>query len=91
VKKFFELGATLAVTSNRSTLRRYIYYLLVTADVAPGSLIFPTMMMEVIVPPKPLFLQEPHGVISQKMAFFNSIIVAYAEWRVQRCAASLTK
>jgi hypothetical protein len=44
VKRISELG-TIAVTSNRSTLRRYS-------------------------PSKRRFLQEPHGITSQKTAFF---------------------
>jgi hypothetical protein len=43
VTRIGELGTTLAVTSNRRTLRKI---------------------------PKRRFLQEPHGVASQKMAFF---------------------
>jgi hypothetical protein len=44
--------------------------LLVTANNVPSSPILVTLMMEVCVPPKRRFLQEPHGVTSQKMAFF---------------------
>jgi hypothetical protein len=40
--------------------------LLVTANV-PSSLIVSILMMEV----KRRFLQEPHGITSQKMAFFK--------------------
>jgi hypothetical protein len=45
--------------------------LLVTANIVPNSLILSTLMMEVF-PPKCQFLQEPHGVTSQKTAFFNT-------------------
>jgi hypothetical protein len=78
VTRFGELG-TLAVTSNRRTLRRTIQNivflrslrrLLVTANV-PTSPNLVTLMMEArYVPPKRLFLQEPHGVTSQKTPFF---------------------
>jgi hypothetical protein len=44
--------------------------LLVTADVAPSSVIVIALIMETIVPPKCQFLQEPHGITSQKTAFF---------------------
>jgi hypothetical protein len=48
-----ELGTTLAITSNRSTLRRNNYVssvlrLLVTADVVPSSPILVTPMIEAI-------------------------------------------
>jgi hypothetical protein len=49
-----ELGTTLAVTSNRSTLRRNAYHLDYGSDTFP---------------PKLWSLQEPHGVTSQKTAF----------------------
>jgi hypothetical protein len=44
--------------------------LLVTASVVPSSPILVTLMQEALVPPKRLFLQEPHGVTSQKAPFF---------------------
>jgi hypothetical protein len=34
------------------------------------STILVTLMMEVIIPPKHRFLQEPHGITSQKTKFF---------------------
>jgi hypothetical protein len=43
---------------------------LVTANVFPRSPNLVTLMMHRYVPPKHRFLQEPHGVTSQKMAFF---------------------
>jgi hypothetical protein len=51
VRKMDELGTTLAVTNNRSTLR--------------------------YVPPKRWFLQEPHGDISQKKAFFKRVLIGF--------------
>jgi hypothetical protein len=65
------------VTSNRCTLRRKTIHLvflrsvrrlLVAACVVPSSPIFVTLMKE--VPPKRRFLQEPHGVTTQKTPFF---------------------
>jgi hypothetical protein len=58
VKIINELGTTLAV------LR-----LLVIANVS-SSPILVTLMMEGYSPPKRRFLQEPHGVTSQKTEFF---------------------
>jgi hypothetical protein len=49
VTRIGELGTTLAVTSNRGTLRKE---------------------NQVLVPPKRRFLQEPHGVTSQKTPSF---------------------
>jgi hypothetical protein len=43
----------------------------VTANVVPSSLIIFTLRWGRHVLPKPRFLQEPHGVKSQKMAFFS--------------------
>jgi hypothetical protein len=40
------------------------------ANVVPSSPILVTLMMERYVPPKRNFLQEAHGVASQKTAFF---------------------
>jgi hypothetical protein len=63
VTRISELGTTIAVTS----LRR----LLVTANVVPSSPILFTLMMPGYVPPKRRYLQEPHGVTSQKTPFFT--------------------
>jgi hypothetical protein len=78
VTRIGELGITLAVTSNRRTLRknphlvflRSVRRLLVTANVIPSSPILVTLMMESYVPPKRRFLQEPHGITSRKTPFF---------------------
>jgi hypothetical protein len=48
---------------------RSVRWLLVTVNV-PCSPILVTLMMEALSPPKRRQLQEPHGVTSQKMAFF---------------------
>jgi hypothetical protein len=58
VTRIGELGTTHAATSNRRTLRRNTWYIGVT------------LMKEAPVPPKRRFLQEPHGVTSQKTPFF---------------------
>jgi hypothetical protein len=42
----------------------------VTADVVPSLSIFVTVMMEVMHYWKRRFSQKPHGVTSQKTAFF---------------------
>jgi hypothetical protein len=62
VTRIGELG-TLTVTSN-------LHRLLVTANV-PSSPILVTLMMEALSSPKRRFLQEPHGVTSQKTPFFT--------------------
>jgi hypothetical protein len=46
-----------------------------TANVVPSPPILVTLMMERYVSPKHLSLQEPHGVTSQKTAFFVLIAV----------------
>jgi hypothetical protein len=46
VTRIGEVGTTLAVTSNRRTLRRKVRRLLVTASVVPSSPILVTLMME---------------------------------------------
>jgi hypothetical protein len=49
---------------------RSVRRLLVAANVVPSSPILVTLMTERQVPPKSWFLQEPHGVTSQKAPFF---------------------
>jgi hypothetical protein len=49
---------------------RNVPRLLVIANVVLSSPIFVTQMMEELRPLKRLLLQEPHGVASQKTAFF---------------------
>jgi hypothetical protein len=55
-----ELGTTLALTSYRRTLR-----LLINGSVIPSSPIIVTLMKEALRS-SDRFLQEPHGVTSQK-------------------------
>jgi hypothetical protein len=64
VTRIGELGTTLLVFL-RSACR-----LLVTARVVPSSPILVTLMKEALSSPKRQFLQESHGVTSQKTAFF---------------------
>jgi hypothetical protein len=49
---------------------RSVRRLLVAACVVPSSPIFVTLMKEAPVPSKRRFLQEPHGVRTQKTPFF---------------------
>jgi hypothetical protein len=59
VTRIAELGRTSAVSSNRRT-----------ANIVPSSLILVTLIMEALRSSKSLFLQEPHGLTSQKTTFF---------------------
>jgi hypothetical protein len=65
VTRISELGTKLVVTSNRRTLRRNtecsVRRLLVRASVVNSSQTFVTLMKKAL-----RFLQEPHGVTSQK-------------------------
>jgi hypothetical protein len=49
---------------------RSMHQLLVTANVVPISPILVTLMMEALSSSATWFLQEPHGVLPQKGAFF---------------------
>jgi phospholipid N-methyltransferase len=49
---------------------RSVLRLLVTGNVVPSSPILVTLMMEAIHFSETWYLQDPHGVISQKTAFF---------------------
>jgi hypothetical protein len=76
-----ELETTLAVTSNRRTLRRNTKWclvflrsvrrLLITASVVPSSPILITLIKEALSSSETSVLQEPHGVTSQKTPFFT--------------------
>jgi hypothetical protein len=63
VARIGELGTTLTVTSNRSTLVR------LTLLLAHRFLLH--WRWRRYVPPKPRFLQEPNGLTSQKTPFFS--------------------
>jgi hypothetical protein len=49
--------------------------LLVIVNAVPTSLILFTLMMEPILSSERRFLQGPHGVTSQKKAFFNNFYI----------------
>jgi hypothetical protein len=53
----------------------FVLQLVVTANVLPSSLTLFTLIMEVILFLKCWFLQEPHSVTFQKIAFFIVTIV----------------
>jgi hypothetical protein len=55
---------------NTLVFLRSVRQLLVKANVVPSSPILVALIMEAISSPKRRFLQEPHGVTSQKMPFF---------------------
>jgi hypothetical protein len=80
VTKIGALGTTQAATSNRRTLRRNTKSLgisskrtrlLVAACVVPSAPIFVTLMKEAPGSSETWFLQEPHGVTTQKTPFFK--------------------
>jgi hypothetical protein len=48
---------------------------LVTASIVTSSPILVTLMKEAPVPPKRRFLQEPHGITSQKTPFLTVELV----------------
>jgi hypothetical protein len=71
VKRIGKLG-TLAITNNRSTLRvflRSVLRLLVMANV-PSLPILVTLKMKALRSSEISVLKEPHGVTSQKTAFY---------------------
>jgi hypothetical protein len=65
---------------------------LVTANIVHSSPILVTLMMEVYISPKHRFLQEPHGIASQKMAFFMPLAGCHEHVNVdtldRNCAAT---
>jgi hypothetical protein len=69
VTRIGKLGTTLAVISNRRTLRRNtsVRRLLVTAKVVPSSPILVTLMKEALSSSETS--EEPYGVTSQKTSF----------------------
>jgi hypothetical protein len=82
VTRIRELGTTLAVTSNPRALRKNIMWekkrqygipdwgWRVTTNVVPSHRLLSPWCWTRYVPPKRRFLQEPHGLTSQKTAFF---------------------
>jgi hypothetical protein len=77
VTRIGELGTTLAVTSNRSTLRRNSMYsiwkLLLTLLLA-RRLLSPWWWKRYVTP-KRWFIQELHGVTSQTTPFFKLVLI----------------
>jgi hypothetical protein len=63
VTRIGELGTTLAVTSSQTVLRRNTK--------SPARRFLSPWLWRRYVPPKHPFLQEPHGVTSQKTPFFK--------------------
>jgi hypothetical protein len=49
-----------------------VFQLVVADNIAPSSLILFSLKIEAMLYPKSRFLQEPHGVASQKTTFFIS-------------------
>jgi hypothetical protein len=70
VRRIYKLVTTSVLTSNWSTFLRGLLRLLVVSNVVPSSPILVILVMEVVVPLKHWFLQEPHGVSPQKMTLF---------------------
>jgi hypothetical protein len=68
------ITVTRIVTLERTLFLRSVRRLLVTARVVSSSPILVTLMKEE-VPSKSRFLQEPHGVTSQKTVFFIAAVV----------------
>jgi hypothetical protein len=95
VKRISELGITLALTSNCSTLQRFregffaVLQLQVTANFVSSSPILFTRKKEAILPPKRRFLQEPHGVTFQKAAFSCLNVDAKASCVAAFCSSPL--
>jgi hypothetical protein len=61
----------LAATSNRSMLRRSKKYFFVATNVVPSSPTLVNLFMEALISSKSRFIQESHGVTSQKTVFFT--------------------
>jgi hypothetical protein len=93
VSRISMLGTTLAETSNWSMLRRIAMFL--------ACWCLSHWWWRWYVPPKCQFLQEQHGVVSQKMAFFivkqnkktNSVALRpranYTDWATATCRRNL--
>jgi hypothetical protein len=74
VTRIRELVTTLTATSNRHTLLvflRSVRRLLVAVSVVTSSPILVTLIKETLGSSETRFLQEPHGVTSQKTPFFT--------------------
>jgi hypothetical protein len=84
VTRIGELGTKLAVTSIWRTLVfiRSVHRLLVTVNVVPSSPILVALTKEAL-PPKIRFLQEPHGVTSQKTPLFLFRTFRFLVWCIK--------
>jgi hypothetical protein len=60
-----------------SAKKHSVLQLLVTTDAVPSSLILLALMKEAILSSKNLFLQEPPGFATQKMAFLLLILLSF--------------
>jgi hypothetical protein len=76
-----ELGTSLPVTINRSTLRAPVdsYWLLITANVIPTSPILVTLMMEELRSSETSFLTRPirrnipeYGILYMRFVYYRS-------------------
>jgi hypothetical protein len=74
-----ELGITLASFLIQLVCLHGVPQFLVIANVVPSSLILSSWWWRRYIPPKFRFLQEPHGVTSQKTAFFKNVLVIFAD------------
>jgi hypothetical protein len=76
VKRFCELGTTLAVTSNRSTFLRRVLQLLVNANL-PCSLILVTLMSEAILSSETSVLKTATRRNMPEGGMFNQSILKF--------------
>jgi hypothetical protein len=77
VTRIGEVGTALAATSNRRTLciSSQSASIVVKASVVPSTQILVTLKKEALSSSERRFLQEPHGVTSQKTTFFIVSVV----------------
>jgi hypothetical protein len=64
-------GGTYRLHHQGGENQRAIFQLLVTGYIIPSSLILSTLMLEAIHPSESRFVQELHGITSQKAAYFT--------------------
>jgi hypothetical protein len=87
VKGIIGLGTTLAVTRNRSTLRKMLLQSLVTANVVPSSMIPFTLMMEAVLSSKKSVLTtatrrdiSEHGILQSHRRENLKCYIALTGW-----------